>query len=282
MLRCFIVIFLLFPVFSLQALEQDFFVKVRSLTDQFTHKREGLVIWTDLSNSQTHIFGNQKWADEKMMLGSIFKLIVAQSAIEKGLDFKYECAGKDKLRAKERHCWTYRGHGKLDLPKALAISCNLYFQNLGFKLGFSQILETLNQYPALRNGKTLLKPESAFDLGQFSIGDDPAFRLTPRQVSQFWNEYVLKLQEAKYAAIFQGLRRTVSQEGTASRLKNSPLEILAKTGTSDSLNSNYETNAWFLGAYPAKDPQYTLLILLQEAHGFEEASRLAEKIFSKL
>lgn len=280
MLRSFTIlslVFILFQVFPLQATENSFFSQVRKLTDQATRKREGLVIWTDLSHSKQDFFGNSKWVDQKFLSGSLFKLLIAQAALENNIHFQYSCTGSDAWGGKKYSCWTYKGHGQLDLPKALAISCNLYFQNLGMKLGLDKIVSVMKQYPSL--------PSLAFskiDLARFSIGDDPSYRVTPRQMSTFWNQYVKTIQEPHYDAIFQGLRRSVQAGGTASKLKESPLEILAKTGTGDSLNSNYKTNAWFLAAYPAKNPQYTLLILLQEAHGFEEATRLAEKIFSEL
>ncbi len=285
MLRYFFLLFFLCQPIFLQAADRDFLFQVKKLSDQATHKREGVVIWSDLAHSKQDVFGNINWLDNQFLPGSIFKLILAQTLLESGTQFQYQCTGKDKLAGKVMHCWTYRGHGSLDLPQALALSCNLYFQNLGLKLGLSKILETMKQYPSLPavRGETLPQGiSSEFKLTRFFIGDDPSYRLTPRQLSEFWNQYVLKIQEDRYQAIFQGLRRSVQRGGTASKLKNSPLEILAKTGTGDSLNPNYKTNAWFLGAYPAKNPQYTLLILLQEAHGFEEATALAEKIFSKL
>jgi len=254
---------------------------MRKTVDQALHKREGVVLWTSLEDHKTRIFGNAEWAERKFLPGSLFKLLTAQAALENGLNPTYRCTGRDRLGGKARHCWTYKGHGPLDLPQALGLSCNLYFENLGLQLGLEKMLQTLRQYPALSASWNPAAQTPAFDLPRFAIGDEAVFQVSPLQMDAFWNQYVQKIQEAPYNAIFQGLKRTV-QAGTASKLRGTPLEILAKTGTGDALSKNYKTNGWFLGAYPAQAPRYTLLILIQEAHGFDEAAGLAQKIFSKL
>ena len=278
--RLLILLFCLFP-FSTQA-SQDlsaFYSQLGKWVDQATHKREGVVIWTSLEDHEQKIFGNRKWASKEFLPGSVFKLLIAQAAVDHELSFHYQCTGRDEIEGKKRHCWTYKGHGSLDLPGALAISCNLYFENLGVSLGWDKIITVMKQYSSLKSQPL---ESASMDLARFSIGDEGRFHLNPLQVDQFWNQYVQKIQDPLYSSIFQGLRRSAASGGTASKLKKVPLEILAKTGTGDAQNPNYKTNAWFLGAYPAQSPRYTILILLQEAHGFEEASRLAEKVFSKL
>ncbi len=274
-------IFLVFFPFLVQGAESGlFFQQIQQFTDQATHKREGLVIWTNLENQQQKIFGNSKLAGEKFLPGSLFKLVTAQAAVENQQILSYRCNGHDVLGFKRRTCWTRKGHGLLELPQALGISCNLYFQNLGLKLGFDKIWQVLRQYPNLSNDLDPKRLPPGLDLARFAMGDEASYRLTPQELDTFWNLYVIKIQDKRYAAIYQGLRRSV-YSGTASKLKKNPLEILAKTGTGDSLNSLYKTHGWFLGAIPAQNPQYSVLIFLQEAHGFEEPTKLAEKIFSK-
>lgn len=272
----------LFPAsFLFAQSDPRFFEQVQKLSDQAMHKRQGLVIWTSLENSQQRVFGNRAWLEEKFLPGSLFKLLIAQAAVENGIDFAYSCKGHESLGGKKRHCWTYKGHGALDLPRALALSCNLYFENFTLQLGLPKILAVMDSYPSLRASVQDLKKTPPSDLALFGVGDDESFKIKPPDISVFWNSFVQLIQLQKYAGIFQGLKRSVAM-GTASKLKASPLEILAKTGTGDALNPNYATNGWFLGAYPAKSPRYSLLILLQEAHGFNEPTGLAEKIFTKL
>lgn len=262
-------------------MDSRFYQELHRLSDEAIHKREGIILWTFLPDSKQYIYGNAAWRNEKFVPGSIFKLLTAQAAVENKLQIDYHCQGKGLIGGKQRQCWTYKGHGNLDLPKALALSCNLYFENLGMTLGLPKILAVLKQYPSLVSSLSEVSKNPSFDLALFSIGDDLSYRLSPQAIADFWNVYVQKIQEPTYGAILQGLKQSV-QRGTASKLKNNPLEILAKTGTGDSLNSNYPTNGWFLGAYPVQAPKFSLVILLQEAHGFEAPARLAQKIFSKL
>lgn len=274
-------VFILHSAVSLAEMNPRFYQQLHQLSDEAIRKREGIVLWTSLSDSKQYVFGNSQWLHKEFVPGSLFKLVIAQAAIENGLQLTYRCEGRGLIGGEHRSCWTYKGHASLDLPQALALSCNLYFENLGVALGLPKILEVMKQYPSLNFKLSEVSKNSAFDLALFSIGDDLSYRLSPQAISDFWKAYIRKIQDPAYAAILQGLKQSV-QWGTASKLKNNPLEILAKTGTGDSLNPNYPTNGWFLGAYPVHHPQYSLLILLQEAHGFEGPSTLAQKIFSKL
>jgi len=44
-----------------------------------------------------------------------------------------------------RHCWNRDGHGHLDLSEALAHSCNVYFYQLGLRIGLSRLVEKGSQ-----------------------------------------------------------------------------------------------------------------------------------------
>jgi len=64
---------------------------------------------------------------------SVFKLVVGLSALRAGVatpETVYECDGG---------CWTWPGHGAIDLRRALAVSCNPYFEWLGERLGWDEL-----------------------------------------------------------------------------------------------------------------------------------------------
>lgn len=240
-------------------------------------RRQGLVLWLDRQSGETWTFGDAALGSQPFLPGSWIKLIFAEAALRRGLAMKYFCSGHDKIGGKKRYCWTHRGHGELDLARALALSCNLYFQSLGLELG----------YPALRSalvqagfGAASALPESPEGLDPLllAIGDEPRFAVTPQEAWSFWQSFSQGLDRPELSAIRQGLRRAVSQ-GTARQVSAAQLEILGKTGTGDSLQKTYATNGWFLGAYPVEKPRWLLLVFLQEAHGFDEAANLAEKIY---
>ena len=74
--------------------------------------------------------------------GSTIKMAVALAALESGLiDYKtkFFCSGSRKLGDSEFHCWSKDGHGKLNLIEAIERSCDVYFYELGLKVGINKI-----------------------------------------------------------------------------------------------------------------------------------------------
>lgn len=65
-------------------------------------------------------------------VGSVFKLVVAAAALEKGVSTSlvYDCPGSISVDGMEFKCFNGVGHGKVDLEKAIAYSCNGYFIKL--------------------------------------------------------------------------------------------------------------------------------------------------------
>ncbi|MBE0501072.1 MAG: penicillin-binding protein 2, partial [Desulfuromonadales bacterium] len=74
--------------------------------------------------------------------GSTFKLVTALAALRSGLimpEFEVDCRGKIELGNREFRCWKKRGHGKTDLKKALRESCDVWFYEVGQKIGIDTI-----------------------------------------------------------------------------------------------------------------------------------------------
>lgn len=64
---------------------------------------------------------------------SVFKLVVAVAGLTEGVitpESRYTCTDG---------CWISPGHGSIDLRRALAVSCNTYFEWVGERLGFSTV-----------------------------------------------------------------------------------------------------------------------------------------------
>ena len=76
-------------------------------------------------------------------VGSVFKVVICMAALENGIkpDFSYKCTGKTESNGIVFHCHNLEGHGKLNMKKALAFSCNTYFIELAKKIGSEKILE---------------------------------------------------------------------------------------------------------------------------------------------
>lgn len=76
--------------------------------------------------------------------GSIFKLIMAEAGLGEGLldgDPQVYCSGGSVYYGRTFHCHDKKGHGSLRLEQAIAKSCNIFFYELGKKLGISTIAE---------------------------------------------------------------------------------------------------------------------------------------------
>ena len=76
-------------------------------------------------------------------VGSVFKPCVAIAGIEsrKG-DYNYTCTGSCEIIDRRFKCHNLSGHGNLNLDGALALSCNTYFYNFSFDIGYKEIYKT--------------------------------------------------------------------------------------------------------------------------------------------
>jgi len=76
--------------------------------------------------------------------GSTFKVVMAIAGLETGTVDPSErvfCNGGKSYYKRRRLCWKRGGHGWVDMRQALAHSCNVYFYDLGQKLGIDKIHE---------------------------------------------------------------------------------------------------------------------------------------------
>jgi len=77
--------------------------------------------------------------------GSVFKIITFAAAVELmdiNPEEKVQCKGTFKLGDRHYSCWHKIGHGEVDIVSAMTRSCNVYFYQLGLKLG----VENLEKY----------------------------------------------------------------------------------------------------------------------------------------
>jgi penicillin-binding protein 2 len=77
--------------------------------------------------------------------GSTYKLVAAFAALQEGIitpKWTAYCPGWFKLGRKTIHCWNAKGHGNINLQDAIIGSCNVFFYQLGLKIG----IETWAKY----------------------------------------------------------------------------------------------------------------------------------------
>ena len=83
--------------------------------------------------------------------GSTWKLAVAAMGLKRGIvgprsHMPIPCRGGLQYGNRFFRCWDAHGHGDLTLTEAIAQSCDVYFYQLGIKLGVSSLLEDANAW----------------------------------------------------------------------------------------------------------------------------------------
>ncbi len=251
-------------------------IKIQQAVKTAMKYRDGVVILWERPTGKRYIFGNKRLMQETFFPGSLLKLVTAHAALDQGLDPAYHCHGRQKSFGEMQFCWTPKGHGALHLVSALSQSCNLYFYELGQRLGWKPLAQSMKSLGLI--WPSGFQPQ-AKALGEAAIGENPALLLSPAEVAQMW-EALLQLGPAgRYRNLFRGLE-AATKTGTASGLASLKFSTLAKTGTGDAGAAPYKTHGWIVAATPAQNPQWAMMVFLKNAHGYGAPTALAAQIFS--
>jgi len=81
--------------------------------------------------------------------GSTFKAVVLAAALAEKIvrpDEKIFCPGHYDFAGNRFHCWARGGHGSVDGAMAMAQSCDVYFYQLGERLGVDRLARYARQY----------------------------------------------------------------------------------------------------------------------------------------
>lgn len=75
--------------------------------------------------------------------GSVWKLVVAAMLLERGVNPResVQCSGQVKLGNQIFRCWKRGGHGSQDMQNALINSCDVYFYQMGERMGIDKLEE---------------------------------------------------------------------------------------------------------------------------------------------
>jgi penicillin-binding protein 2 len=97
--------------------------------------------------------------------GSTFKPIMAVAALEEGVATEstvFTCTGSGVFYGRRFLCHEKQGHGTVDMKRAIQVSCNVYFYNLGSRLGIDAIARWAE--------KLGLGSPTGIDIGQETAG----------------------------------------------------------------------------------------------------------------
>ncbi len=208
--------------------------------------------------------------------GSTFKIVTALAGLEAGLIDPHtaiDCPGYYKFGNSTFKCWDKKGHGHVELRKALRESCDVYFYKLAERLGVDRIADCAKRFGlgaplgiGLDSEKGGVIPSQEWKLKRFgkkwyqgetlSVGIGQGYVLTtPVQLAS------MIATVANEGIVYQPhlVRRIVDSEGKS--LKEFPPQVSRRTGIKP---ENYRL---------VKDG---LFAVVNEPHGTGGMARLAE------
>ncbi|HEX6038190.1 penicillin-binding protein 2 [Longimicrobium sp.] len=224
--------------------------------------------------------------------GSTWKLATAIVGLERGVItpeyvMPYPCVGGMAYAGRYSRCWKREGHGPQNLIQAIANSCNVYFYQLGIRLGLDDLTragtrlgfsrptgvdmpgERVGTFPADRawyvNRFGWRPPPS--EVMNVSIGQGPNAQ-TPLRMAQFFSalagngsaraphllagrptdvETDLNVSRQTLTSVWRGMAAVIEAGGTAHAVELQNWKLYGKTGTSQNSADPKRPHAWFTG-----------------------------------
>ncbi|MFP5456913.1 MAG: penicillin-binding protein 2, partial [Alphaproteobacteria bacterium] len=95
----------------------------------------------DLLSNDDHLPLTNKVMQGLYPPGSTVKPMVALALLEAGVDphQSVNCTGRYRLGNSYFHCWRHAGHGPVDMHRAIASSCDVYFYTMARLIGIDRI-----------------------------------------------------------------------------------------------------------------------------------------------
>jgi penicillin-binding protein 2 len=267
-------------------------------------------LWRSLNNDEAKPLLNRA-IQTRYPPASPFKLAIAAMALKRGLigldtHMPTPCRGGLRLGNRVFRCWKKEGHGSLDLVGAVAASCDVYFYQVGLRLGLTAIIQdgvlmgfrdksgidlenevdpiypaTTAYFDRLYGPRHWSPPATTLN---FSIGQGENTQ-TLINMMRFYEgltgdgnaapPFIVRKADAKPRALglspeqLDGLRRAliaVVERGTAAASRHSDLAVAGKTGTAQ--NPHGKDHGWFIGFAPAEKPELVVGGIMEFAeHG---------------
>ncbi|MFN2385216.1 MAG: penicillin-binding protein 2, partial [Thermoanaerobaculia bacterium] len=104
--------------------------------------------WSSLLSNRDHPLQNRA-LQSAYPPGSVFKVFIAYGALARGLvdpEWRVFCPGHASFYGRTFRCHREGGHGWVHLRDAIKVSCDVYFYNLGRRLGIDRIAEIARDF----------------------------------------------------------------------------------------------------------------------------------------
>ncbi len=255
--------------------------------------------------------------------GSAFKLATSVVALQEGVAtirdrMPVPCTGGFTFGGRYFRCWESRGHGHIDMARAIEVSCNVYFYQLGLRLGVSRLIaggvslgmteksgidlpdEVTPRFPYAteyydrRYGPRGWTSAVALNL---SIGQGENAQ-TVVNMARFYSALanggeaatpeivrrepervrMFNIGEEQSQALRNALAGVVSARGTAGSAAIQGVVLAGKTSTAQNPRDPRNHHAWFVGFAPADNPQVVVAVMLEFGQRGGRAARIASRI----
>ena len=226
------------------------------------------------------------------------------------------CTGGFVYGNRRFRCWEPAGHGDITLSRAIELSCDVYFYQLGIRIGLSRLLdgatamkfrertgidlpgESSPQWPASReywDKRWGPRGWTEAVILNLSIGQGENDQ-TVTSMARFYSalatggmavrpeivkgrverEQIFQLTPEQMLGLRNAMAGVVSATGTAGSAAIRGVVLAGKTGTAQ-MPPPLTDHAWFVGFAPAEDPKILVSVLLvNRQHGYN-AARAASK-----
>lgn len=253
--------------------------------------------------------------------GSTFKILTTAAALEAGVTNEQDgfyCGGSKVVDGQKIKCWRSIGHGSQKLTTGFANSCNCVFMSLAERLGVEKFYSYLKTFGIGAKTKVEISGESSgimlkqssvktVDLARIGFGQTIAvtpiqllssvcsivnggIKVNPtilKQTQSTQNDRIINQQTS--SSINEMMKLVVNKTAMYSFVPG--YDIGGKTGTAQ----KYENGAIargkyissFIGTYPASNPEYALLLCVDEPsagayYGSVVAAPYGKQIFEGL
>ncbi|GAB4538155.1 MAG: penicillin-binding protein 2 [Thermodesulfovibrionia bacterium] len=252
--------------------------------------------------------------------GSTFKIVSAIAGLEEGVIDEatgFVCNGGMDMGGRRFGCWRKEGHGWVDFYRAVAQSCDVYFYNVGKRLGIDRLEryarmlglgsptgieidgEKTGVVPSTRwkiermgspwyGGETL---NTAIGQGYLTATPLQMARLVSAVVNggRLYKVHLLKdtppqiertidiSRENEY--LLRKALMGVVENGTGRMAYSRVVRIGGKTGTAQSGARDNKDHAWFVAFAPEDDPELAVSVLIEHGgHGGAVAAPIAKGV----
>ncbi len=253
--------------------------------------------------------------------GSTFKLATSIIGLQEGVvgvneHMPVPCTGGYQFGNRYFRCWEKKGHGSLDLEGAIKHSCDVYFYQLGLKIGLARFIaggikltmryksgidlpeETQARWPYAidyYNKKYGPRGWSNAETLNLAIGQG-ANSQTVVNMAKLYSAFATKgqaprpeiahlvpqrkqvfaLNAIQDSVVLEGLKAVLEAGGTAGASAIQGLTLAGKTGTAQ--NTGGEDHGWFVGFAPADHPKIVVAVLLEFGLHGSRAAHIASAI----